>query len=884
MNKLTRLLLSSLLCFSIVFAASAQHVNLDSTQKITDLNKGNLYDPIQLLQGRVAGVSITRPGGDLNEAYQIRIRGINALSPENRPLVILDNMVGVSLENIDPNDIESFTILKETAATALYGMRGANGVIIVTSKRAKSDTPIINVHSSVSIDRIGKTYDVLDRAAFLDLGGPDFGANTDWIEESTQTGLSEAAGFLVSQQLEKTTFSLSANYRDIEGIVSPSFQKRLNTRFAIDHLLLNDKLQVSGQIFFTNSERGTVNPLVFQEMTVYNPTAPIFDPSNTSTGGFFQQNLFDSYNPIALLNQQQDILEDKRLLLGFSASYEVLDNLNIRGSYTQDNRNSFGGQYWSKDDYERGIWFNGIGNRSTSDRFTEIVDFSVDYQKRIKEINFKFLVGTGFQNRENETFFAQVNQFLFDAQTFNNLGFGAIASGPGAQISSSRVDDRLNSYYGRIDAQFSDAFGAYLNLRADSYSGFIDNKTGLFYGLGLQYDLINTIEAGSFSQLSLRASYGTSGNLPPNPNLGESLIIPNAPQDLDGDANTTDDIFVSGFRPNSRNPLLQWEETKEFNLGIDFALTSIGLSGSFDYFNRKSEDLILDELAIIGSPNRLDPGTFHTTTTIFANAIDLSTSGIELTLNYQKSFDALTWNSSINITRYQPNSIDRMGSFSDNQLTTFFGGFSFSPGGRSNLTTRNLLGGTVGGLYAPRLLSVDANGNVEVSTQLNTEWEEVGNAIPTTDLGFYNEINFGSWTMNFLLRGSFGHSMLNVTRMFYEPQSPFTASFNNVLTDQYVGARDFTFSDNYVEKASFLRLNHLAISRTLALSNQRFLTLEIIGQNLFTITNYTGLDPEPRLFHSRGANWIVQGFTAGEAERQFHFTTRTYTLALKLSL
>lgn len=879
-----RFLVSGIFCLSFLNVASAQYTESDSTEKITTLNKGNLFDPVQLLQGRVAGVSITRPGGDPNKDYQIRIRGLNALSTENRPLIVLDNMVGVSLDNIDPNDIESFTVLKETAATALYGMRGANGVIIVTSKRTRGESPLVAAHSSVSIDRVAKTYDVLDRAAFLDLGGTDFGSNTDWLEETTQTGLSEAAGFLVGQQLEKTSFTLSANYRDIEGIVSPSFQKRLNARFAIDHLLLDDKLKISGQVFFTNAERGMVDPLVFQEITVYNPTAPVLDPSNTNSGGFFQQALFDSYNPVALLKQQQDILEDKRVLLNFSATYEVLENLNIRGSYTQDNRNGFGGQYWSKDDYELGATYNGIGNRSTSDRLTEIADISVDYKKRIKGIDFDFLLGTGFQNRENEALFAQVTQFLFDVQTFNNLGFGALASGPFAEVSSSRVDDRLNSYYGRVDASFSESFSAYLNLRADSYSGFINNKTGLFYGLGLQYDLVNILETESLSKLSLRASYGTSGNLPPNPNLAENLIIPNRPQDLDGDANTTDDIFVSGIQANSRNPTLQWEVTREFNLGIDFALGAMGLSGSIDYFNRKSEDIILRELVSIGTPNRFEPGTFHTAGTVYGNAIDLSTSGLELALNFQKSFNTLTWNSGLNVTRYQPNTIDRMGSFSDNQVTTYFGGFSFSPGGRTNLTTRNVLGGSVGGLFAPRLISVDDNGSVQVSTLLNTEWEEVGNAIPSTDIGFFNELSLGNWTMNFLLRGSFGHSMLNVTRMFYEPQAAATASYNTVLTDKYVGARDFTFSDNYVEKASFLRLNHLAISRTIALKNQQLLTLELIGQNLFTITNYSGLDPEPRLFHSRGANSIVQGFTGGEAERQLYFTTRTYTLALKISL
>ncbi|OEK02612.1 hypothetical protein BFP97_14250 [Roseivirga sp. 4D4] len=878
MYKLSRLLLSIIVCFSAVHIASGQHIESDSSQQITDLNKGNLYDPVQLFQGRVAGVSITRPGGDINGDYQIRIRGLNTMTSQNRPLIVLDNMVGVSLDNIDPNDIQSFTVLKESAATALYGMRGANGVILMTSKRARDNSPIATAHTAVSIDRIGKTYDVLDRSAFLGLGGTDYGANTDWVEESTQTGLSEAAGFLVSQQLDKTAFTLSANYRDIEGIVSPSFQKRLNARFGIDHLLLDDKLKVSGQVFFTNSERGTVDPVIFREMTIYNPTAPVLDPGNNTTGGFFQQGLFESLNPVALMKQQQDILEVKRVLLNFSGSYKVLDNLNIRASYTQDNANGFGGQYWSKDDYEIGVFFNGIGNRSTTDSFTEIADFSIDYQKRIKGIDFKFLVGTGFQNRENESLFAQVTQFLFDVQTFNNLGFGALASGPFAEVSSSRTDDRLNSYYGRVNAQFSESFGAYLNLRADSYSGFINNKTGLFYGLGVQYDLIDILDAGKLSKLSLHASYGTSGNLPPSPLLAENIIVPNAPRDLDGDANTTDDIFVAGVQANSRNPMLQWEETKELNLGIDFSIGAWGLSGSFNYFDRKSEDIIYREFVPIGSPNAYDPGTFHTANFVYSNAIDISTSGIEFTLNYDKEIGEVKWMSQLNTTHYQPNTLDRA------SFDAVVGSFSFSQGGPSNISTRSYVGSPIADLYAPRLLSVDDNGNVQVTDQSFDAWEKVGNALPTTDVGFYNSFSFNSWRLSFLLRGSFGHSLLNVSRWFYESLNPFSAGFNSVVTDQYVGATESTFSDNYIEKASFLRLNNLAIAKTVVIGGDHSLTIELIGQNLFTITNYTGIDPEIRYIHPRAARSLFQGFAAGIDERAQHFTTRTYTLALKISL
>ncbi len=875
LNPMRFTVLFTLLLLTNIDFAFGQRVKEDSLQKVTEFNKGNLYDPIQLIQARLAGVSITRPGGDLNNKYQIRIRGLNTITSENEPLVIIDNMVGVAMDHIDPNDIESIVVLKQVAATALYGMRGANGVILVTSKRAHNSKPVISAYTAVSIDQVGKTYDVLDRAGFLALGGIDYGASTNWVDETTQTGLSEAAGLSISQKLDKTTFSMSANYRDIEGIVSPSFQKRLNARFSVEHLLLNDKLKISGQVLTTNSEIGRVNPIVFREAMVYNPTAPIFDPSNTSSGGFFQHQSFESYNPKAIIEQQENQQEVKKLLLNFSAAYQLTDDLNIQASYTKDNRNTFGGQYWSKDDFEFGSRFSGVGSRSTYDQLTEIGDLSFNYKKRFSGIDFNFLLGTSFQNREDEYFFARVTQFLFDAQTFNNLGFGAIAASPFSQISSSRQDDRLNSYYGRIDAQFSDKFSAYLNLRSDTYSGFINDKTGLFYGVGIQYDLIRTPTSRS---LSFGASYGTSGNLPPSPNLAETFLVPTVPIDLDGDANTTDDIFVNVAQAHARNPTLKWEETTELNLGLSFTIESFGLSGSFDYFNRKSEDIVFREFANIGSPNPYDPGQFYTASAVYVNSIDISTSGLELTLNYEKEFGQIKWQSQFNFTKYQPNTLDR------SSFNEIIGTVSFSPGGPSNLSTRSYVGSPIADLYAPRLLSVDDNGIVQVSSQALDDWEKVGNALPTSDIGFYNGLSFGDWELNFLLRGSFGHSLFNVTRWFYEPLSPFTANSNSVVTNKFVGARESTFSDNYIESASFLRLNHLALSRKFQVRGGYELRLEFIGQNLFTITDYSGLDPEARYVHSRNVNSFEQGFAAGLDQRNTHFTTRTYTLALKMTL
>lgn len=847
-------------------------------------NKGNLSDPMQLIIGRMPGVSVTRPGGDPNGDFTVRIRGLNTFTTENRPLIVLDGMAGVSLDNIDPNDIESIEVLKESAATAFYGMRGANGVFLITTKKGQEGKAQLSLQTSVSIDNVGRTHEVLGRDEFVSRGGTDHGSNTNWLEESTNTAVSENIHFSLRQRLDNGAYSFSVNYRDIEGIVSPSFRKRLNTAVWLEQSALNDKLKASLRLNLTSGTRGYVNPTVFRHIISYSPTAPVFDDVNTvEDGGYFQQDLFDFQNPVALMNNQLMEDEEKTLLMNFGLSYQVSDFIRVAASYTQDRSNLLEGMYFSRADWEAGRYRNGVASRSSTDSFTEIADINISLDKSLSsDLQLSAQLGTAFQNRSTEGFSAQVRQFLFDSQTFNNLGAGALRSGSLTDASSFKTSDRLNSYYGTARLSYKESLRAWVNLRTDTYSGFVNNKTGLFYGLGLEYDLTNVIDAGMNNIITIRASYGRSGNLPPDPTLALPVFRNGGITDLDLDPTTTDDRFVDLIQAWNTNPELKWETTDEFNLGLDFTIDGLNIHGSVDYYSRKTEGIIFSEPVIIGAPHDFDPGRVYTASSVYTNFWGISSGGVEITLNYHNnSGNSIQWNSSVNAIFYERPVNDRLNSDGRTGFERLFGFGSFLPGGLSNVVTRNILGQEVNGLYAPRYLGEDGGTPIVESLNDWDEWGRAGNALPSADVGFYNALSKGSWHLNVLIRGSLGHSLLNQNRWFYESHDPFTNTWNTIVTDKSLGLNRTVLSDIYVEDASFLRLNHLALGKTLDLKGDNSLTAELIGQNLFTITDYEGLDPEVRYSSNINRGPLV-GVAGGIDSRDLYFTTRTWTLSLKL--
>ncbi|MDP5060563.1 MAG: TonB-dependent receptor plug domain-containing protein, partial [Maribacter sp.] len=309
-----------------------------------DFNIGNINSATGLLQGKVAGLSVYNKGGDPNSNPVIRLRGLSTVGSNVEPLVVIDGVIGASLSNVDPNDIETMDVLKDGSAAAIYGSRGSAGVIIVTTKKGSRGASGLSAEYNgyVAAATVLQYQPVMNRSEYIAAGGNDLGADTDWQKEITRTAVTQVHNISVSGGSENTTFRLSTNFRNVEGVLRKSGFDQINARASIDHYAMNDKLNIKFNMALTNREQSFSFNDAFRYAALFNPTAPIrFD-----NGEFFQAILFDNFNPVAIIEQNQNIGESRNLNFSIQGSYEIAEGLNITASYAQQLNTSNGGTFY----------------------------------------------------------------------------------------------------------------------------------------------------------------------------------------------------------------------------------------------------------------------------------------------------------------------------------------------------------------------------------------------------------------------------------------------------------------------------------------------------------------------------------------------------------
>ncbi|MFY0591484.1 TonB-dependent receptor plug domain-containing protein [Roseivirga sp.] len=870
--------------------------------KPEDFNNGNIANPTQLLQGKVAGLSITRPGGDPNGAFNIRLRGISTFGANSSPLIVLDGVPGADLGNVDPNDIASIDVLKDGSAAAIYGARGSSGVILITTTKGSGEDGVTNISLNTFATVDTKALDkisVLSPSEFVAAGGTDFGSETDWVDLITQNAFSYATNLSVSGSFGGTSYRASVNYRNNEGIVKGFKNERLNTRLNVTHNAINDRLRLTANVNITNGSYGARNNGLFDFALTYNPTAPVFDDgtlSSNSVGGFFQTLASSDYfNPEALRQQQNFSGTTKTSLLSFRGEFDILDNLTAAIQYNQDRSNGLNSQVWSKTDFAQGLGQNGQAGRTVDDRFTEIITGTLNWDTEISsDLSATVLVGFEKQTQNFEGFGLQSRQFLFDSFGANNLAAGAIITGPNTNYYSYKSQNILNSAFFRANANYKGTYFVSASVRADSYSGFGENnKTGYFPTVSAGAELTEIADLGPISQLKFRASYGITGALPGASDYALPVIRNGGRIDLDGDANTTDDIRIAPRQTQNANPELKWETKKEFNIGFDFSILDGKITGTTDYYTRNIEDLIFNIVVPIGAPSAFDIGNFNTVNNTWVNLADLRSAGFEFAASYNGlKIGDVAWSPSINFTIYDKTTIESLTLTNGLGFENIRGGNLGSPGQNNTQIIFNEVGKTLGNFVGPRFIGIDENGQyvledangVRGSSAADFNIEDlpiIGNALPDAEFGINNAFSYGDWNLSFFLRGTLGHELYNSFRGFYENQDASTSAWNSIVTDKTptVSASP-TFSDLFIEDASFIRLDNLQLGYRLP-SNSDWIeniNLYFAAQNLFTITNYQGLDPEART--SDGGNQLVPGLE----RRNTFIPTRSFTLGVKFNI
>ena len=857
-------------------------------------NKGAISDPTQLLQGKVAGLQIYNKGGDPNGAAVIRLRGISTVGANTQPLVVIDGVIGASLGNVDPNDIESINVLKDGSASAIYGSRGSSGVIIVTTKEGRVGETTFDYNGQYAIANAFNPVDIMTPSEFLAAGGADLGSQTIWLDEITRSAATQIHNLSAAGGTETSTYRVSANIRQVEGILKNTGFDQFNTRLNYSTRLFNDKLRLDFNTSVTKKDAQNGFPQALRYAVVANPTMPILGANSPYAfnaeqfGGYFESlGLFDSFNPVSMVEQNRNDGESIDFNYNISFNLDLSDDLSLSGNAAQQNSTLSNVIYYPTTSH-----FNGNATSPLRKGQAEFYDQNYSfklyelfgkYNKSFGSTDLSLTAGYSFQQQNFESKFFSLGDFPDDSLDFSQaiqfsqdlLNAGLIGAN-----SNASPDDKIIAFFGRVNLTFDNAIFVNASVRQEGSTKLgEDNQWGLFPAVGLGVDLNNYLQLANVELLKVRVGYGVTGALP-GPNglsqQGRTLVYDGG----QGGAGTT--------LTRAANPDLKWEEKAETNLGIEFQTGK--LNATLDVYSRNIKDFILQrtvDIAEFGVDRRWE------------NAGELKTTGLELALDYDLvDSDKLTYNTGINFSTYTTELVDYV-------LEAEMRGALGAPGQNSTLMIRNAVGEEVGQIWGPRYIGnnggspefADINGdnqviaNQDAALSEDVDMEVLGSGIPDFELGWSNQLQFGDWSVNAFFRGAFGHSLVNTFRAFYEPRLSTQTSYNFVNTEladpTLTTAR---FSSLYVEKADFFKLDNLTIARSIDVSGVEgidALSIQLTGQNLFVLTNYTGSDPEPSLL-DRGASdngGIARGsdvLAPGIDRRYNYFNSRTFTLGVNL--
>lgn len=855
--------------------------------KAKDFNVGNINDPAQLLQGKVAGLVIARPGANPNGGFSIRLRGLSTIGASTEPLVVIDGVLGGDLNSIEPQDIASIDVLKDGSAAAIYGTRGASGVILITTKKGIAGTSNVNYTGQFSMETVDRVVDVLDANEYKAFpGSNDLGGNINWFDELMQTGMSHTHNISLSGGTAQTSYRISGNYRNIRGIARTTGFERINGRVNISQKAINDRLKVTLNMATTTEDASLGFDQAFRYATIFNPTAPFIRDENNADfarwDGYFQQVLFDFYNPVAMIEQNRNEEQTKTLIANVRGDYSLTDDLQFALFYSQQRSNTIAGQYFDKQSFWTGENRNGLARRANDENEDQLFRAELNYTKAFAgNTSLKALAAYEYQDFVNQGFAAQGGNFLTDAFAFNNLSAAQDFNNGLGNIGSYKDRNTLVAFFGRVNLNIDDKIFATASVRREGSSRFgQDNKWGLFPAISAGVDLVRLAGISSFDNLKLRAGYGVTGS-----NIGDSY---RALQRFGPTGNFFfNGAFVPSYGPVSNaNPDLRWQTKSDINVGVDFALMGYKLTGSLEYYNTTTRDLILN-FAVPVPPN-----LFQTT---WLNIGQLDNAGVEMALNYALELSGdNAINFGFNANYFFPTTLV---SLSDESRGLDFGGQQEranlgSPGQNGTNTILLEEGQPIGQIWTlvvdpDNLVKDDGTWNVVDTDGDGTidkikDRDIVGNGLPKYQLGFNTAFALGDWDINVFFRGVLGHDLLNTFRAFYE--APSTISAYNILASSSTVASltdQPQLADYHVEDADFFKLDNVTIGYTLPAAPGGFKSVRFFanGQNLLTLTNYLGVSPEPRLVDSANGD---DPLSPGLDRRNTYFSARGFNIGLNL--
>lgn len=879
--------------------------------KADAFNKGSVLDAGQLVQGKVAGLQISLASGDPTASTSVMLRGTSSLLGSSAPLILVDGVPG-NFSTVAPEEIESIDVLKDGSATAIYGTRGTNGVIIITTKGGSREMPTtIEYNGYMSVSTLSKKADFMDaeelRARWADgysasgANNKDYGATTDWLKEVTRTALSHNHNLTYRGGNKQTSYVATLNYNNRQGTMKKTDSRNIRARAELTHRMFNDKLTTTLAIMATENQYpyGYSPGTIYRNACIQNPTQPIRDEA----GHYVERPVYFYDNPVSLQNETEGVSRSRRIRFTGTVVFRPIEELSFKAMYTRKGQNNLNGYYETMQHpstTENGL--NGYASRYANDYVYNSVELTADWHKKIGKHSVEAIVGYSYEHNESENFSANNRNFPTDAYTYNLLESGKGLQEGTAGMASYKDDTKLIGLFGRVTYNYDNRYLLMFSLRHEGSSKFgNDHKWGNFPGISAGWRINNEKfmkDCTWIDNLKLRAGFGITGIDAGSPymslaSLGYSGYF------------LYNNQWIKILTPTrNANQNLRWEKKYEYNVGVDFEFLRGRISGAIDLYQRDTKDALWDYSV---------PVPPYQYSSIRANVGKIRNKGFEFLLNAipvkTKDFE---WNTNFS---YSTNS-NELRSISNDEFkmsTDWFAtGYTGEP--IQTETHRVKVGDPIGNFFGLKSVGVnpegkwiverlerDGNGKLtggiyyDLAENATTEDRQVlGNGVPKHFLNFNNTLRFKGWDLSINMRGQFGFQILNFQEMYYA--NP-TIQYNT-LNSAFDLHAAYTISDDkkqlnsagksvrindsqrylseYVENGSFWKIDNITVGYTFNVKKISWLrSLRVYASclNLCTFTSYNGIDPEVD----------ITGLTAGTDDRDKYPTTRSFTFGLNIT-
>lgn len=858
--------------------------------KAEDFTKGNFNDAGDLIKGKVAGLTITRPSGDPGATTQISLRGIATVSGNAQPLVLVDGVPG-SLSSVPPENIASIDVLKDASAAAIYGTRGAGGVIIITTKTGQREQRTeVTYNGYVSFSTWAKKADFMT-SSDIRAGKTTFndeGYDTDWLDAISRVGVTQNHSISLSGGNAKTSYFGNFTYRKAEGVMKKTGNESMSVAFDMSHWMLNDMLKLNIKVN-ADQYQYDVNDAttIYRQAVIRNPTSPIWNED----GSYNEGSLLQYWNPVSLQKEQSGKNKSQTVKMTGNLTFEPIKGWQTNLMLSKDQTINRGGNYYTSNHSLQGVnqkgSYSGSASQSGYTSEATYLELTSKFMKNFNNVHrLDALAGYSYSEDVYDDASMWNGNFPTDYFSYYNMGLGSKLTDGQASMSSSKNSSKLIGFFGRVSYGYADRYNILASLRYEGSSKFGDNhKWGAFPSVSLGWNIMNESFMKStkswLNNLKLRAGWGITGVIPGSSYL--SLLR----YSYNGGNYYRNGKWNKGLKAASNpNPDLKWETAREFNVGIDWSVFNDRLSGSFDYYNKKTSDMLYDYT--VPSPPNL-----YTTTT--ANVGEMRNTGFELMI---KGVPVQTkdwrWETQATLQHNSNKLLSLSNDLYQTDNTQWLQGVGDPV---TQYTHRVAVGESLGQIWSLKAVGVSNQGLFlienpktgqcaefyqEMRNDYDNWYEYMGSGIPKFTLGWNNTINYKDFDLSLQCNGQFGYKIINQQRVFYENNAH---AYNKLKSAADAiggnrplsGAQSQVVTSYYIEHGDYFKLSSLTLGYTYTPKKKTYIqNARLYGSvyNVFTITKYKGTDPE------LGSDNF---WTAGVDDRDKYPTVRSFTIGLNVT-